>query len=43
LIYGVWVDGASVALIGLYLLAFLSLLSLGLWARVKVRDQQPGG
>ncbi|MGQ9584773.1 MAG: permease [Anaerolineae bacterium] len=29
-IYGAWVDGASLWLLGLYLVAFLSLLSLGL-------------
>lgn len=31
LIYGAWVDGTSAGLITLYLMAFLSLLSAGLW------------
>ena len=31
LIYGVWVDGASIWLVALYLAAFLALLSLGLY------------
>ena len=31
LIYGAWVDGASIGMVGLYLLAFLSVLSGALW------------
>jgi uncharacterized membrane protein YraQ (UPF0718 family) len=31
LIYGAWVDGASIGLVALYLLAFLAALSLLLW------------
>jgi hypothetical protein len=31
LIYGSWVDGTSIGLIALYLLAFLAALGLGLW------------
>ena len=31
LIYGSWVDGTSIGLITIYLLAFLGLLGLGLW------------
>lgn len=31
LIYGAWVDGASIGLVGLYLIAFLALLSGSLW------------
>jgi uncharacterized membrane protein YraQ (UPF0718 family) len=31
LIYGAWVDGASLWLLGAYLVAFLAVLSLGLW------------
>jgi hypothetical protein len=31
LIYGAWVDGASIGLVALYLAAFLALLALGLY------------
>jgi hypothetical protein len=31
LVYGAWVDGASLALVGAYLTSFLGLLALGLW------------
>ena len=31
LIYGVWVDGASLGLVALYLLTFLGVLAAALW------------
>jgi hypothetical protein len=31
LVYGAWVDGASLALVTAYLASFLGLLALGLW------------
>jgi uncharacterized protein len=40
LIYGAWVDGASVALVGLYLAAFLTLLSGLLWFVNRRNEQQ---
>jgi hypothetical protein len=46
LIYGSWVDGASLGLIALYLLGFLALLGLGLWwvnRRSQARVAAPGG
>jgi hypothetical protein len=31
LIYGIWVDGASIARVALYLIAFLAMLACALW------------
>lgn len=41
LIYGAWVDGASVALVGLYLAIFLALLSALLWFVNRRNSQVP--
>lgn len=39
LIYGAWVDGASIGLVALYLVLFLAILALGLWLTNR-RNQQ---
>lgn len=42
LIYGAWVDGASLGLIILYLVVFLAILGLGLWvvSRIQKRNSE---
>jgi uncharacterized membrane protein YraQ (UPF0718 family) len=44
LIYGAWVDGASIGMVGLYLLIFLAILAFGYWFfdRRSVRKAQTG-
>jgi hypothetical protein len=41
LLYGLWVDGASVALVTVYLVAFLSLLGGILWLVYRRAELQP--
>jgi uncharacterized membrane protein YraQ (UPF0718 family) len=44
LIYGAWVDGASIGMVGLYLLIFLAILAFGYWFfdRRSMRKAQTG-
>jgi len=42
LVYGAWVDGASLALVGAYLASFLGLLAIGLWWAER-RNHVPAG
>jgi uncharacterized membrane protein YraQ (UPF0718 family) len=42
LVYGAWVDGASLGLVAAYLIAFLALLALGLWWAER-RNHAPAG
>jgi uncharacterized protein len=42
LVYGAWVDGASLALVGAYLASFLGLLAIGLWWAER-RNHAPAG